>query len=125
MTRFHVCIAVDDAWLRGPSGGDVSEQTKRRHRQGDLMLCDDCDEYRFPRKPTSSSATTTKSVAGAVGDPMASTKLVKCEVLYFIIIIIIYSPRTKYNMKYMPFDSVVTICSDFYRAALYEGRSFP
>jgi len=64
------------------------------------MLCDNCDEYHFPRKPTSSSAAP-KSAAVTVGNPMASTKLANSEVLYFM----------QNKSSVLPLDSAVTIRS--------------
>ena len=78
---------------------DSRNDASVRGRQGDLMLCDACTEFRFP---ADSAATVSNTPS-----------MMKNEVLYFI--------QNKCNV--LPGDSVISICADFYTCAeLEEAR---
>lgn len=61
------------------------------------MLCEACDEFRFPKISAITNEAATSNVK-------SSPSPARSEVLYFI----------QNKSKALPFDSVVSICSDFY-----------
>ena len=65
----------------------------------ETMLCDDCDEYRFPTKPTKLPNASSATSMSAAAHKSTSAALVICEVLYFI----------QNKSAVLPADSIVSI----------------
>jgi len=89
-----------------------------RGRQGDLLLCDDCNEYRFPTvvsgaavKELSTEIATTSTVDVDSDDSDADDlatgvdRYMRCEMLYFV--------QNKCGV--LAVDKLVSICSNFYQ----------
>ena len=74
-----------------------------RLRQGDLMLCDACAEYRFPTAASANTVTATSSAELSVNQN--DSELIQSELLCFIL--------NKCNA--IPAAQLAKLCADFYR----------
>ena len=79
-----------------------------RGRQGDLMLCDACCEYRFP---STKSMSNLEDVPGLQADRLGERKFVQCDLLYFV--------QNKCGM--LEVDKLVHICTNFYKCHEVES----
>jgi len=79
-----------------------------RGRQGDLMLCDACCEYRFP---STKSMSNLEDVPGLQADRLGERKFDQCDLLYFV--------QNKCGM--LEVDKLVHICTNFYKCHEVES----